>query len=135
MEPRAPVRRERSTCCLFRECSGKGNAHIIPFVTDGYERVPAGAQTVTVQWGIAGTPLYPALSAADQQNGQAPHFLIDELITHAIHNETGNGFGAHFRFHVLAYGLHGTWTEKNLFGDLLRGLIFCQQAEDAHFFF
>ena len=36
--------------------------------------------------------------------------LIYELITHPIHNEAANGFGVYFGFHVLAYGLNGTWT-------------------------
>lgn len=134
MEPRAPARRERITCCLFRKRSGKGNAGIIPFVTDGMSRFLQERNRNSSPV-IPGMALYPALSAAAYKTGRPRIFLIDELITHAVHNETGNGFGAHFRFHVLTDGLNGTWTEKNLFGDLLRGFVFCQQAEDAYFFF
>lgn len=48
-------------------------------------------------------------------SAQAGGILINEFITHTVHDEACNGFGAYLGFHVLANGFYGARTQEDFF--------------------
>lgn len=52
---------------------------------------------------------------------------IDQLVPHSVHDQPGDGLGAHLGLHVLPDRFDGTGTEKYFFGDLLSRFVFCQE--------
>lgn len=53
--------------------------------------------------------------------------LINQLIPHAVHNKSANGFGIYFQLHVLADGFNSTGTKENCFRNFFGGFILGQQ--------
>lgn len=41
--------------------------------------------------------------------------LLQQLITHSVHDQASNGFGPYFLLHVLADGFYGARAQENFF--------------------
>jgi hypothetical protein len=61
--------------------------------------------------------------------------LVDQFISHPVHDKAPDGLGIHLGFHVLPDGFYGSRAQENNFGNFFRRFVFCQQLEDLDLLF